>query len=261
MITKHTILSAIVIAAVLAALGYGMYRRSPQFITWLQGNDSAVTTADAKAPPLPAEPKDADDNVKKLYADANAKHEARVKDPNYVAYMAEGLEWKSIGDYAKTDRNVYYTYAAYVYAEAGKKFPEQWVPWLNVGNMFNLIGEYARAEQAYKKAILIDPTRNEAFSALVDMLFYGRVKPTDDIVKYLNAAFAGITQDQPFAAFTYAKYLLTYQKNAEALAVFTLAHKNVPGDDRLPKEIEALQKVMRGESIEAPPSGNPVIQL
>ena len=197
------------------------------------------------APGLPYEPLGADEQVKGMYATALKVHEERVQEPTYAKYLAEGLEWKTVGDFAVADKNTYYTYAAFVYQEAAQQKPTEWVPWFNMGNMFSLSGEWERAEQAYKKAAELAPDRYEPLLGLLDALQASKRVPTRDIITYFNQQFPKLKSDQGTFVLHYARYLLENSENKDALSVLKVAAQMFPGDTRLQKEYEAVGKELK----------------
>lgn len=237
------VIAAVVI--VVAAAGAAYAYRGALFVK----KPGGVETEQAKVPELPAEPENADDQLKGMYAAALAARETRVKDPTYINYMKEGLEWKTVGDFATSKKNAYYVYAAYVYDEAGEKYPEEWVPWLNVGNMFKLVGEFGRAEQAYKKAAEGGPARYEPLEALVQMLIERGAKPTPEIIAYFNERFPKLTVEPVVFVMPYAQYLLDNGEYEEGLTVVRVAADTFPAEKRLRDEYEDLKKYLENEGL------------
>lgn len=242
MLAKKHLLSLLVVAAVAAGAAY--YYRAP-LAAWL-GLPGETSDA-AKVPDVPKAPKDADAQLEGMYEAALKAHADRLAKPDEIrSYMSEGLEWKTVGDFAKTDRNLYYEYAAFVYTEAANKFPTEWVPWLNVGNMFMMLGSYGRAEQAFKKAVEIDSTRYEPLFALLDMISNFSVAPNDEIKTYFRTQLPKVGNQRTEMIISYVRYILGFGANDEALEIMRLATAEWdPKDARLKAEYADLKKALK----------------
>lgn len=196
----------------------------------------------AKAPELPAEPRGSDEQLKEMYRKAVTARQERLEKETYVAYMTEALEWKSVGDFAPNDqKNVYYSYAIYIYTSAGEKFKEEWVPWLNVGNVFQLMSDGVRAEQAYKKAADADPSQAEPYVALLEMFSARGILPTDDMKVYFKSGLDKVSVDPGRLVIIYARYLLDSRDYRDALEIMKWAATKMPGDSRVQAEYRDLK--------------------
>ena len=196
------------------------------------------------APALPSEPKDADAATKTNYAKAIAARDTRLKDPTYINFLKEGIAWKTTADYTKSDKNVFYTYAAYVYTQAGGAFPKEWVPWFNTGNMFLSIADYNRAETSYKKAIELAPAQYDPLSALLDILRARSAQPNRQVMDYFKDRLPLIGSNQSPLTIGYCQYLLEYNELNECLAVLKsiIAINPTP---QLQSEYADLQKFVK----------------
>jgi tetratricopeptide (TPR) repeat protein len=239
---RKALLGALALA-VLVAIGYGAYLRLPPLIKQWRVPKATDTVADQE-PSLPTIPPNADDQIKGMYKEATDAREARLADGSYKHFLEEGLAWKTLGDFAPSGRNVYYTYAAFIYSKAGEKFPKDWVPYYNVGNMFALIGQQARAESAYKKAIEIDPTSPFAYQSLIDMLTVVNAWPSPDILTFFRAHLFSLKSDQRAVVIGYARYLLQNGMNREAVAILEQADKTYH-DEAIAAELKELHQYFK----------------
>jgi tetratricopeptide (TPR) repeat protein len=193
-------------------------------------------------PRLPEKPFDASDELKEYYGAAIAAHEAREADPTYVRFLEEGLAWKTVGEFAAdTEKRTYLGYSAFVYGKAAEAFPTEWVPYLNVGNLFTQMGEFGRAEQAYKKAAEIAPERGEVLIAMMEMLQAAKGTPTPDLLEYMQARLPGLQFDGGQFVLLYADFLLKAGFNAEALAALRVGAETFVGDTRVAAEYKAVR--------------------
>lgn len=241
---KQLIIGAAVLLVIAGGTAY--LNRDRLLATSVPGSAVPGTNEiDIPVPELPSEPKDADERVKGMYAAALKAHGERLQKPDDLrSYYSEGLEWKTVGEFATSDKNVYYTYAAFVYAEAAKKFPNEWVPYFNVGNMFRALGEFGRAEIAYKKSAEIAPNRVEHYGALIEIMTASRVKPNDDIKAYFRERVPQAVFDPRYLVLTYARYLLEQGENDEALAILREAVERLPGDEQIKAEYEDVRRAL-----------------
>lgn len=241
---KQLIIGAAVLLVIVGGIGY---LNREKLLVLLPPGASGEQKQDIEipVPELPAEPKDADEQVKGMYAASLKAHEERLQKPDDLrSYYSEGLEWKTVAEFATTDKTVYHTYAAFVYAEAAKKFPNEWVPYFNVGNMFRAMGEFGRAEIAYKKSAEIAPNRVEHYGALIEIMTASRVKPNDDIKAYFRERIPQAVFDPRYLVLTYARYLLEQGENDEALAILREAVERLPGDEQIKAEYEDVRRAL-----------------
>lgn len=196
----------------------------------------------AAEPRLPRKPSDANDELKEMYAAAITAHEARLADATYVKFLEEGLAWKTVGEFAKTEeKRTYFVYASYVYGKASEAFPTEWVPFMNIGNLFTQMGEYGRAEQAYKKAAEIAPERGEVLIAMVEMLQAAKGVPTAEFIEYMATRLPGLQFDGGQFVLIYAKYLLDAGYNKETLAALRAGTEAFKADARIATEYAAVK--------------------
>lgn len=202
---------------------------------------------------VPRKPSDANDELKVMYATAVVSHEARMKDSSFVNYLREGLDWKTVGEFARKDeQRAYFVYSAYVYTKAADQYPDKQVALVNAGNIFVQLGEFGRAEQAYKKAAEIDPKYADPLLALLEAMQTLKAPPSKELLSYFRERYPKLEHDGGQFVYMYARYLLTVGENAEALDVLKTGAGLFKDDKRLPVEYAEVKKELEKRGYKEP---------
>jgi tetratricopeptide (TPR) repeat protein len=250
---KFTAIGLVVFLVVgLAAAGFWQKDR----VLKLLGKSSATNTAEAagilREPKLPKLAKDATEDQKKLFDEAREKQKKRLNDPeNYDLYLSEGLAWKSLGEYAvkAEDKRAFFEYAIFVYTQAGTKFDKEWIPWLNIGNLFRSLGDYQRAASAYQKSVETDPTQHDHYRAIVEMFKDLNISPSQSMMSFLNSNFTKMKVDMTSFVLLYAQYLLEHGMYQDALMIVRVGRDLNPFDQRLKLEYDDLEKELKKQGL------------
>ena len=244
---------AVFLVVSLAVAGYWQKDR---VLSFLGKGPAATNTAETagimREPKLPKLAKDASEDLKKLYDEAREKQKKRLNDSeNYDLYLSEGLAWKSLGEYAPTgeEKRGYLQYAIFVYTQAGTKFDKEWVPWLNIGNLFKSLGDYQRAASAYQKSVETDPTQHDHYRAIVEMFKDLDIKPAPALISFLNRNFTKMKVDMTSFVILYAQYLLEHQMYEDALQIVRVGRDLNPFDQRLKLEYDDLEKELKKQGL------------
>jgi tetratricopeptide (TPR) repeat protein len=127
---------------------------------------------------------------------------------------------------------------------------------LNLGQIYAMEGQYARAEELFRKALQLCPTYLIARNNLADVLYrQGRVEEADRTFQEANAAAAVARNEYPrtwVAALNVAKMRLKADDIEGALAVLGKARRDYPGTWRLISLESELLRKTRGPAAALP---------
>ncbi|MBU1203315.1 hypothetical protein KKH39_04725 [Patescibacteria group bacterium] len=130
---------------------------------------------------------------------------AELKELNNSSYNEEeaighfikmGFSWKSIADVTKDNQDYQYAIEAYKKAEdlAGDT---NILPINNIGLIYEILGDYALAEEQYLRALDISPAEFDTNKRLFDLYRYKLDKSPEEIIGLLDRALARAVEKAP----------------------------------------------------------------
>ena len=141
-------------------------------------------------------------------------------------YLTSGFFWKSIGDITIDNRD--YNLAISAYKEAIKYANNtNIVPLNNLGNIYELLGDYNLAEEQYLSALKISPVEYITHKQLVDLYFYKLKKDKKEVIDLLDKAITYAVDKAPLLQLK-GWYLRNMGFKNEALEVYLLLVKDHP---------------------------------
>lgn len=161
-----------------------------------------------------------DQYQKEYYEKAIKAEEGIQKDPkNYQNYNSAGLWWKGLGDISKTDRELYFNRAIEIYSFAGKLFESKKVyqPYQNLANVYIILGNYTKAEEAMKEAIRLGSEVGELYVRLASLYKDYMNAPSQKIIDLYESALHQESYQPDVIYPAYAQYLCSIGKQQEAL--------------------------------------------
>lgn len=156
----------------------------------------------------------------------------------YSEYLSEGLKYKSEGDAGNKD-------AYYKSIEAYQKATDVsdgkvWIPFLNLGNVYVLVGDFENAEKSYDKALEIAPD-SAIYLAKIQLYRYDLKKSEDEIIDIYKEALSK-SADNLDLTIKYAAYLRDIGQDEESLKYWKVVSEKFPTDQRYKDEIADLEK-------------------
>lgn len=162
-----------------------------------------------------------DQYQREYYEKAIKAEEGIQKDPkNYQNYNSAGLWWKGLGDISKTDRELYFNRAIEIYSFVGKLFESKKVyqPYQNLANVYIILGNYTKAEEAMKEAIRLAPEVGELYIKLAELYSKDYMNtPSQRIIDLYEFALHQESYQPDVIYPAYAQYLCSIGKQQEAL--------------------------------------------
>lgn len=162
-----------------------------------------------------------DQYQREYYEKAIKAEEGIQKDPkNYQNYNSAGLWWKGLGDISKTDRELYFNRAIEIYSFVGKLFESKKVyqPYQNLANVYIILGNYTKAEEAMKEAIRLATEVGELYVKLAELYSKDYMNaPSQKIIDLYESALHQESYQPDVIYPAYAQYLCSIGKQQEAL--------------------------------------------
>lgn len=162
-----------------------------------------------------------DQYQREYYEKAIKAEEGIQKDPkNYQNYNSAGLWWKGLGDISKTNRELYFNRAIEIYSFAGKLFESKKVyqPYVNLANVYIILGNYTKAEEAMKEAIRLATEVGELYVKLAELYSKDYMNaPSQKIIDLYESALHQESYQPDVIYPAYAQYLCSIGKQQEAL--------------------------------------------
>ncbi|OGH69489.1 MAG: hypothetical protein A3C90_00010 [Candidatus Magasanikbacteria bacterium RIFCSPHIGHO2_02_FULL_51_14] len=186
-----------------------------------------------------------------LWTKANSTEEQIQKEPeNVTLYIDAGLDWKSIAEQMEgeeEDRLAFFQKSLEAYERGIEKFGQKNILfYLNAGNVAQRMGDYAKAETYYKKAIAIAPADEMAYLALTDMYHFKLGKPKEDILPLFEAGIEIMVNPLPLISGR-ATYLRQIGEYAAALEDYRLLSKRFPENQGYTDIVAELEKALSAE--------------
>lgn len=155
---------------------------------------------------------------KEDYAKAiSAEEKIKTDSENYYNYNEAGFYWKSLGELTK--KEIYFNRAIEVYSFAGKKFENKKIyqPYQNLANVYIILKNYEKAEEAIKNAIELAPEVGELYVKLAVLYKDLMNKPQSDIIAVYELALRQYAYQPEVIYPAYAYYLCGVGKDMDAL--------------------------------------------
>lgn len=158
------------------------------------------------------------------------------KEPK-VDYMTEALKYKSQGDAG--DKNAYYQAIESYKKSVAQSNNTIWLPYLNMGNVYKLLGDYANAEKAYDDGLKIAKD-TALYLAKIELYQSFIKKPFADIQKLYDEALAS-TVENATLYINYASFLKETKHYVEALDIYKMLSKSYPDNQGYKDQIIYLE--------------------
>ena len=190
-----------------------------------------------------------------LWNKAVETEEKIAAEPEKVSlYLDAGLNWKSIAEQMEgeeTNRILFFQKSLAAYERGIDKFGQKNILfYLNAGNIAQRMGDLAKAEAYYKKAIEIAPADEMAYISLTDMYDYRLKKPKEDILPLFEAGIKIMLNPLPLVS-ARATYLRRIGEHEAALEDYRILNERFPGNQGFKQIIAELE-----ELIEQQPGAN-----
>lgn len=158
------------------------------------------------------------------------------KEKLYEEALAKALEYKSQGD-AGDSRG--YERAISEYRKAAR-YSGSWFPYSNMGNVYVLTKEYAKAEEAYHIALQKKPDEVSVWTNLLDLMRYQLNRSPEQIVGQYKEAIKHAPQSPELHA-QFGAYVRDIGRIPEAIEQFELLHSAYPSNPTYEQELKSLK--------------------
>lgn len=172
-----------------------------------------------------------------------AEEQARIfaaKEKDYADYLKAGLEQKARGDAG--DRDAYYQAIVSFQAAASVSEDKVWIPYLNLGNLFRIVGDYDRAEFSYNKALEISGGEVTVYLAKLDFYSLYAKKTKEEINNLYQEALKTVVLGNANLMIHYAGWLRDNGYTTEAIKAYESLLKSFPDNQAYQEEINRLKK-------------------
>lgn len=171
--------------------------------------------------------------------------EAKIKQKPEEAgyYMELGLNWKSLGETSNIKEFLYRSLA--VYEVGTKKFGQKNILfYLNAGNLAEQLGNYAKAESYFKKAIEISSADETGYIELADLYSYKMKKSEIEVVKVYESGMKVLMNP---ASLIYARgsYLRRIGDYKNALEDYKVLSQNFPDHQGYKEIVSELEELIK----------------
>lgn len=173
------------------------------------------------------------EEASKAFSDQNTQYEALLK---------EGLRLKGEGDLG--NREAYYK-AIEVFREAvALSSGKVWIPFLNIGNIYKILGEYEQADAEYNKALAVSRGDVMVYLPKIELYQLYMKKPPAEIAELYQKALKTVT-DNGNLMIGYATFCRDNGYLKEALSAFESLAKSFPDNKIYPEEINKLKAQLK----------------
>lgn len=179
-----------------------------------------------------------------IFEKVKKSQEEIAKNPEKVsAYFDLGLYWKSIAELGGGEPFFQKSLEAY---EAGiEKFGQKNILfYLNGGKLAERLGDYAKAELYFQKAIEISPADESGYLYLVDLYSYKLNRPKEEILKVFEEGVKKMVNSIPLIAGR-ASYLRRVGDYKMALEDYKILSENYPNNQGYKEVIKELEEAIK----------------
>jgi tetratricopeptide (TPR) repeat protein len=157
----------------------------------------------------------------------------------YSLYLTEALQYKAEGDAGNQDSYL----KAIDFFERADRVSEYkfWIPLLNIGNVYKVIGDYEKANNYYDRALEI--TNNSEYNiylAKIDLYLYHLEKSEVEMKSLYEEAIKNLAENAPIYT-KYAAYLREIGDYDNALAYYQILSEKYPDNQGYKDRINELK--------------------
>jgi len=226
---KKIILSLIVVLAIVGLSFGGVWA----YKKWIQPKEIVWNEEELKLYLTTEQMKDDYGMAMKAEADI-------LKNPaDLNAYLRAGFSWKVLGE--STGQEIFIDRSLSVYENAIKQFEMQYyMPYVNVGNIYKMRGDFEKTEEMYLKAMEIAPGEPDLYIRLVELYKYDLNKSEEKILSVYDEGFSKTVNALPLAV-SKAAYFKFIGKNDEAIDLYQKIYQETQ-DEMYLWEIEDIKQ-------------------
>jgi tetratricopeptide (TPR) repeat protein len=220
----------IIVAIILIAVGVGLWHFG------FLGGDRALYPSIKNNPALVA-----------LYDKAMVKEKEIKASPDKAAlYFDLGLTWKSIAEQGGPEE--FFNKSLAVYEQGIELFGQKNILfYLNAGNVAERVGDYAKAEEYFKKAFEISPADESGYLELAELYEYKLKKTKDEVVAVFKLGQQKLVNPALIVS-ARASYLRRQGDWSAALLDYKLLSLNFPANQGYKEIIAELEaKIKEGQ--------------
>ena len=157
-------------------------------------------------------------------------------------YHQAALYWKGLGDL--TGNKEFYSRAIkLIKIGMQKQDGETSVGYLNLGNLYMLLGDHEEAEELYEKGIINNPGDPSLYSALARLYDEKMKKSVEEVIAVYERGVRTIAQDNVNFIIEYAGYLANHDRIEEALKYYRLLAQKYPTEKRFQDRVQELEQL------------------
>ena len=181
------------------------------------------------------------------YNKAMADEKRLAENPNQPDYIFdEGLAWKSIGELG--GGNDFFQRSLATYEQGIARYGNTNILfYLNGGNVAERLGDLAKAEQYYRKAMELSPGDESGYFDLVELYSYKLKKPEADILQIFNSALEKVV-DPTQIIYERGTYLRRIGDNVNALKDYQILVEKFPNRPGYKQIVEELQSKIAAQN-------------
>lgn len=160
------------------------------------------------------------------------------EDPKYLSDMTSALRYKSEGDMG--NRSAYYT-AIDIYKELVIYTDNKiWLPYLNMGNIYKILGEYENADTAYDGGLKIASDAT-LYLAKIELYQDYMKKSFSDVKKLYDQALSS-TIENTNLYINYASFLKKNKEYEDSLSIYKVLSERYPDNQGYKDQIVILEE-------------------
>ena len=155
----------------------------------------------------------------------------------YEQSLVDALKYKSEGDSGDPQG---YKKAIREYKKAAR-YSNSWFPYLNAGNVYRLMKEYADAENSYKQGLARQPGEVSLYLAFVELYRYDLEKDESVVIEVYERGLTQIPRN-PNLRSSYGAYLRDIGRKADAIKQYGILASEFPEYPQYAEELKRLKE-------------------
>ncbi len=157
--------------------------------------------------------------------------------PCFSEYLQLGMNYEAKGELKN---------AINAYTKASEISPTDYIPYSNIGSIYKGQKDFVRAEQAFKKALTLDPQAVSVYTKMYDMYWHDQKKYPHEIMPFLEDAIKKTNNDFTIVQL-YATYLYEVNDLETALPLWESFVTAFPDNASYKQRVEEIKKRIADE--------------
>jgi len=229
---KNIVIALVLILVFSAAFLLLFYPKSeikaPEELDWQKLTEADFSKADL------AMPKDVLDRIRENYEKAQEKLEKNPYD--YEANMQKAAALYALKEYGK---------AEIIYKKLSELYPDKYLPFKSLGDVYTQEKRYKEAEAYYLKAIEKNPYNPQNYESLADIYRYHLKGDRLKIEKFYQNGIKKLGNNRFPLVQSYASYLEDIGETEKALEQWKILAEEFPSNQSIKEKVRELESEVK----------------